>query len=78
MERKKQVERILKDGRDVWKESVGYGRRWKVESTFSDIKRMFGDTIRARGPGAVANVLYWTIRAFNLYKECRIEIREAN
>jgi len=78
MERKKQVERILKDGRDAWKESVGYGRRWKVESTFSDIKRMFGDTIRARGPGAVANVLYWTIRAFNLYKECRIEIREAN
>ncbi len=78
MERAKNVLIILKDGRKVWMESVGYGRRWKAESTFSDMKRMFGDTIRARGPGAVADVLYWIIRAFNLYKECRIEIGRMN
>lgn len=78
MERKKHIEIILKIGRDAWKKLVGYGKRWKVESTFSDMKRMFGDTIRARGPGAAANVLYWIIRAFNLYKECRIEIMRGN
>lgn len=78
MERAKQIIFILRDGRDAWKKAVGYGRRWKVESTFSDMKRMFGDIIRARGPGAVANVLYWIIRAFNLYKECRIEIGRTN
>ena len=50
-------------------------RNWSVEN---QSKQLFVDTIRARGPGAVANVLYWIIRAFNLYKECRIEIREAN
>jgi hypothetical protein len=27
---------------------VGYGRRWKVECTFSDLKRLFGDVMRAR------------------------------
>ncbi len=42
------------------------------------MKRMFGDTIRARGPGAVANVFYWIIRALNLYKECRIEVGRMN
>ena len=69
---------IIENGKEKWKESVDYGRRWRVESTFSDIKRMFGDTIRARGPDAVANILYWIIRAFNLYKKCRLEIGGKN
>lgn len=78
MERAKHIRIILEDGRDAWKDLVEYGKRWKVESTFSDMKRMFGDTIRARGPGAVANVFYWIIRALNLYKECRIEVGRMN
>ena len=74
MERAKHVRYILDHGKEEWKEWSGYGKRWKVESTFSDVKRMFGDTIRARGPDGVANILYWIIRAFNLYKKCRLEI----
>ena len=40
--------RILKIGRDKWKKENGYGRRWKVECTFSDAKRLFGDILRSR------------------------------
>ena len=35
-------------GKDQWKQEIGYGRRWKVECTFSDVKRLFGDILRSR------------------------------
>lgn len=77
-ERARHVRFIIENGRDEWKKSVNYSRRWKVEGTFSDMKRIFGETIRARGPDAVANAIYWIIRAFNLYKSCRKELGGLN
>ncbi len=44
----KQIRRIAEVGRDQRNLEVGYGRRWKVECTFSDLKRLFGDVMRAR------------------------------
>lgn len=32
----------------AWRDSVGYGSRWIVESVFSCIKRMFGEYVRAK------------------------------
>jgi len=32
-----------------WVKGEGYGRRNKVEATFSRLKRIFGDMVRARG-----------------------------
>lgn len=32
---------------DSWKEGVGYGKRWMVESVFSAIKRIFGEHVMA-------------------------------
>ena len=72
--RGKHVLRILEVGREQWKEEVGYGTRWKVESTFSDMKRMFRDTIRARGPDRVADMIKWIIDAHNLYKSIRASL----
>ena len=48
MPRAKAMMRILDVGRDQWKKEIGYGRRWKVECTFSDVKRLFGDILRSR------------------------------
>jgi hypothetical protein len=62
------IRKILKVGRDKWKEDVGYGRRWKVECAFSDLKRMFGDVMRARTRHRMAAEIYWIIRCHNLYK----------
>jgi transposase len=31
-----------------WKRKVGYGRRWVAESTFSNLKRTFGEFVMAQ------------------------------
>lgn len=78
VERARHIRFVIEHGREEWKRYVNYSKRWKVEGTFSDMKRLFGETIRARGPDAVANVIYWIIRAFNLYKSCRKELGGLN
>jgi len=35
-------------GYKMWSKKTGYGYRWIVESVFSAVKRMFGETLRAR------------------------------
>lgn len=65
------VKRILEVGREKWKEEVGYSRRWKIEAAFSDLKRKFGDTLRARGREQVANMIGWFVIVFNLFKGTR-------
>ena len=69
--RAKHVRRILEVGREKWKEEVGYSRRWKIEAAFSDLKRKFGDTLRARGREQVANMIGWFVIVFNLFKATR-------
>ena len=39
--------RIQKRDYSEWKKSSGYGKRWLVESLFSVIKRMFGESVMA-------------------------------
>lgn len=69
--RAKHVKRILQIGREKWKEEVGYSRRWKIEAAFSDLKRKFGDTLRARGREQVANMIGWFVIVFNMFKATR-------
>ena len=69
--RAEHVKRILEIGREKWKEEVGYSRRWKIEAAFSDLKRKFGDTLRARGREQVANMIGWFVIVFNMFKATR-------
>ena len=69
--RAEHVKRILEVGREQWKVEVGYSMRWKVEAVFSDLKRKFGDTLRARGQEQVANIIGWFVIVFNLFKSVR-------
>ena len=69
--RAKHVKRIREVGREQWKKEVGYGQRWNVESTFADLKRILGDTIRARARDCVAGMIGWMVRVFNIYKVVR-------
>ncbi len=39
--------RIQKHDYSEWEKSSGYGKRWIVESLFSAIKRMFGESVMA-------------------------------
>lgn len=69
--RGKHVLRIIEVGREKWKEEVGYSRRWRVEGTFSDLKRMFGDTLRARARERVAELIGRVVHCFNRFKVLR-------
>ena len=69
--RAKHVLRILEVGRERWKEEVGYSRRWRIEGTFSDLKRMFGDTLRARARERVAEMIGRIVCCFNRFKALR-------
>ena len=54
-----------------WVEKSGYGRRWKSECGFSDVKRLFGESIHAfTMKGAVRKLLMKT-ETFSRYKEQR-------
>jgi transposase len=63
-------------GEQAWKLEIGYGRRWKVECTFSDLKRLFGFMLNARLKKWMAFEVYWRIRAHNVYKGMLMELRE--
>jgi transposase len=61
-------------GEEAWKIEVGYGRRWKVECTFSDFKRMLSETLRSRNRDTMAAELYWKVLTFDRYKKVRKEL----
>jgi len=72
MPRAKAMMRILEVGRDQWKKEIGYGRRWKVECTFSDAKRLFGDVLRSRTRQADVEETVAKVFLLNEYKGIRM------
>ena len=68
------VRRILEVGREKWKEEVGYGERWRIEATFGDLKRRFGDTLRARARERVADMIGFLVQVFNRFKSARMSV----
>ncbi|MBC7219552.1 MAG: IS5 family transposase [Hadesarchaea archaeon] len=45
--RRRAARELLQD-EEGWKRKVGYGRRWVVEGTFSNLKRFFGEFVMAQ------------------------------
>jgi transposase len=45
--RAKYVREYKRLGYERWKKEAEYGKRWRAESTFSALKRIFGETVRA-------------------------------
>lgn len=71
MVRANHIKRIMSVGRDQWKLEVGYNIRWKVECTFSDLKRLFGDVLRARTRLTDMAEVFQKVRVMNIYKAIR-------
>lgn len=77
MVRGTQIKRIDEIGREEWKKENGYNRRWRVECTFSDLKRILGDILRSRTRlNGVLEALD-KVSVHNLYKEIRKKYAEA-
>jgi IS5 family transposase len=46
--RKKAILELDRLGYEGWRDAVGYGQRWSVETAFSSFKRTFGEFVKAR------------------------------
>jgi hypothetical protein len=55
-------------GDDIWKAIHGYRMRWKVESAFSDYKRMFGESVSSKTFDNMVREIERNIECFNLMK----------
>lgn len=71
-----QIKRINKIGREEWKKENDYGRRWKVECTFSDLKRILGDILRSRTRWNSVLETSDKVSVHNLYKDIRKKYAE--
>ena len=50
-----------------WAASVSYGKRWRVESTFSALKRIFGEAVRSKNKKNMATELMLRIMLYNQF-----------
>jgi len=66
--RNKHVVYIREHGKKEWHEHVGYTIRWKVETAFSSLKKLFGESLRAKSEERLNNELDWRIGSYNSYK----------
>ena len=68
--RKKAVEAQLFNGDDsynTWRHSVSYGKRWTVESVFSVLKRMFGESVRSRNKKNMVTEMLLKMELYNKF-----------
>lgn len=59
---------------DEWVKVTGYGRRWKCECVFSDLKRRFDEYVAARTEEGMSRYVAEKVAAHNLAKSLRAEI----
>jgi len=52
-------------GYGTWAETVGYGRRWAVETAYSTFKRLFGEGVMGRSLGSIALELAGKVALYN-------------
>jgi len=71
-----QMRRIREIGRDEWKKENGYGMRWKVECTFSDLKRFLSDILRAKTKRNCVLETQNMVLVHNEYKAIRAKYAE--
>ena len=72
-----QIKRISKIGREEWKKENNYGMRWKVECTFSDMKRILGDILRSTTRWNSVLETFDKVSVHNMYKDIRKKNAEA-
>jgi len=65
--RNDRVREYKKLGTKRWKKKFGYGKRWMVETVYSNWKRLFGEGLLARGPKGVEAEVRRKVFLLNLF-----------
>jgi len=63
--RRRAVSLIRSLGYGGWAKSVGYGRRWAVETAYSTFKRLFGEGVLGRSLGGIVVELVGKVAIYN-------------
>jgi len=66
--RTKHVKYIREHGKKRWHEETGYTMRWKAETAFSSLKKLFGEMLRAKKAEGLGIELDGRIEQYNSYK----------
>jgi hypothetical protein len=66
MPRKLVAAECLRDP-EAWKRGHNYGQRWMAETTFSSLKRVFGEHVSARKIESMAKELMLKASLLNLF-----------
>jgi hypothetical protein len=74
MDRGESAQYWVANGPEEWARYTRFGRRWKVEGTFSDFKRLAAETVSATTRDGMAREITRKILAFNFHKRIRAEI----
>jgi len=64
--RAEEVRYRQKHGYQSWRDKTGYGKRWNVESVFSALKRIFGETLVAHSWQGLKREIQTRMAAYNL------------
>ncbi len=59
-------DRIRVGGYQMWSRIVNYGMRWKVEGTFSSLKRIFGEGIRVTSREGMLREIRMKVNCYNM------------
>ena len=58
----------------VWTKLTGYSFRWKSECGFSDVKRAYGEEVRAKTVKGQAREMHFKMVVYDCHKRCRAGI----
>jgi transposase len=74
MERGESAQYWVINGPKAWTKYTKFGRRWKVEVTFSDFKRLVAETVTATTRSGMECEVVRKVLAFNFHKRIRADV----
>jgi len=59
-------ERVKSGGYREWADTTKYGMRWKIEGVFSDVKRIFGESVTASSREGMIREVMMKFNCYNM------------
>lgn len=59
---------------DEWRKTTKYGRRWKSESSFSDLKRLVSEHVASITDWGIVKEIVSDLMAYNMFKQSRAKM----
>lgn len=78
MDRGESAKIWVEQGPDIWSRIKKYGLRWKIESAFSDFKRIIGEYVRSRTRKGRAVTITASVIVYNKHKRIRADLISIN